>query len=216
MNVLIVYAHHEESSFNAALKDVAIDTLKKLGHTVTVSDLYAEEFQPVGDERDFTHQLKKDSFHYRKEQQHAYKNNTFAADIIREQQRVIKSGVIIFQCPMWCFSVPAIVKGWFDRVLTKDFAYGKDMEYKTGGLNQKTALLVMTTGGPERIYKKNGKHGSMNRILYPITRGMLAYCGFKVLDPFIAYEVENISAQERQQYLTRYAKKLKRLFPAGF
>lgn len=212
MNVLIVYAHHEETSFNGTLKNTAVETLTKIGHTVTVSDLYAENFYPVGDESDFTHQLNKNPFCYRKEQQYAYQNKTFAADIDREQKRVIGSEVIIFQCPMWCFSVPAIVKGWFDRVLTKDFAYGKNMEYKSGGLNQKVALLVMTTGGPKHIYKKTGKHGSINRVLYPITRGMLSYCGFRVLNPFIAYEVENISFKERQQYLDKYIRKLRKNF----
>ncbi len=54
MNTLIVYAHEEPQSFNAALKDRAVTVLTDAGHTVEVSDLYAMNFDPVGGKRDFT------------------------------------------------------------------------------------------------------------------------------------------------------------------
>jgi NAD(P)H dehydrogenase (quinone) len=53
MNVFIVHAHPEPKSFTAAMKDVAVDELRKLGHTVEVSDLYAMSFDPVASGSDF-------------------------------------------------------------------------------------------------------------------------------------------------------------------
>ena len=58
-NVLIVYAHQEpRKSFNAALKDVAKETLEKQGHHVEVSDLYGQHFNPVASRADFTGECK--------------------------------------------------------------------------------------------------------------------------------------------------------------
>lgn len=213
MKILILYAHHIRTSFNGALLEVAEKTLNHNGHQVVISDLYSEKFQAVGDRHDFTEIDDSEEFHYRKEQQRAYKNATFSLDIKREQGRVIWSDALIIQCPMWCFSVPAIVKGWFDRVLTKDFAYGKDMEYGTGGMEKRTALLSLTTGGPQSIYVEGGFHGPIENYLYPITKGMLPYVGFDVLEPSIFYAVENATELGRKSYLSTYAKTLNQHFP---
>ena len=213
MNILILYAHHEASSFNGALLNVAKKTLAQIGHTVVISDLYEENFQAAGDKRDFTQIDESVPFHYRKEQQRAYKNATFAPEIQREQKRVTWSDALVIQCPMWCFSVPAIVKGWFDRVLTKDFAYGKDMEYTTGGMGKRQALLSLTTAGPKSIYEEGGLHGPIGNYLFHITNGMLPYVGFDVLDPSIFYAVENATDVERKRYLLQYAEILNKHFP---
>lgn len=45
-HVLLVFAHQDNKSFNGALRDVAVDTLRKFGHTVEVSDLYSNHFEP--------------------------------------------------------------------------------------------------------------------------------------------------------------------------
>ena len=209
-----MYAHHETSSFNGALLNVAKKTLVEQGHTVVVSDLYGENFQAAGDKRDFTKIDEHVPFHYRREQQKAYKSSTFSPEIQREQKRVVWSDALIIQCPMWCFSVPAIVKGWFDRVLTKDFAYGKDMEYANGGMHKRKALLSLTTGGPKSIYEDGGFHGPISNYLFPLTNGMLPYVGFDVLESSICYAVENIMDVERKEYLLQYALILNKHFPS--
>ena len=84
-NVLIVYAHPEPASFNAALKNRAIEALTAAGHRVVVSDLYAEGFNPVAGRHDFTTIADASRFHYQKEQGHAAREAGYASDIAREQ-----------------------------------------------------------------------------------------------------------------------------------
>ena len=89
MNVLLVYAHPEPTSFTGALKDAAFDALTAAGHSVEVSDLYAEGFNPVAGRHDFTSVADATRFHYQTEQDHA-QDAGFAPDLVREQQRFSK------------------------------------------------------------------------------------------------------------------------------
>lgn len=79
MNVLIVYAHPEPTSFTGALKDAAVRALATAGHQVEVSDLYAEGFNPVAGRHDFTGAADPARFHYQSEQLHASRTGSFAA-----------------------------------------------------------------------------------------------------------------------------------------
>ncbi|MQA01644.1 MAG: hypothetical protein GEV07_02555 [Streptosporangiales bacterium] len=99
VHALIVYAHPEPTSFTAALKDAAVTALTEAGHGVDVSDLYGEGFDPVAGRRDFTSVADPARFHYQTEQAHASVNHGFAAEIVREQQRIARAQVIIFVFP---------------------------------------------------------------------------------------------------------------------
>ena len=116
MNVLIVYAHPEASSFTAALKDAAVDALSAAGHRVEISDLYGEGFNPVAGRHDFIGAADPARFHYQSEQLHASRTDGFAADLVREQERLMRADLLVFVFPLWWGGPPAIVKGWFDRV----------------------------------------------------------------------------------------------------
>jgi NAD(P)H dehydrogenase (quinone) len=210
MNVLIVYAHPEPQSFNGALLKTGVDTLTKLGHQVQVSDLYAMNFNPVGSRADFTTVADADYFKYQAEQLYAYKNNGYAADILAEQQKMEWADVVIFQFPMWWFSMPAILKGWMDRVLAMGFAYGGGRgSYKTGVFKGKKSMLVFTTGEPEMAYGEGARNGDLNTLLYPIHHGILYYVGMDVLPPFVVWSPQLLTEEERANYLAMYAHKLK-------
>ena len=77
MNVLIVYAHPEPSSFNGALKDLAVEVLTGAGQSVEVSELYALGFDPVTGPGDFLERARRDVFHLQTEQRHATATGTF-------------------------------------------------------------------------------------------------------------------------------------------
>ena len=85
VNVLIVYAHPEPTSFASALKNVAVRALTAAGHRVELSDLYAEAFNPVAGRHDFKSAADPARFHYQSEQLHASRTGGFAADLVREQ-----------------------------------------------------------------------------------------------------------------------------------
>ncbi|BAN98302.1 ribosyldihydronicotinamide dehydrogenase (quinone) [Plautia stali symbiont] len=100
--------------------------------------------------------------------------------------------------------MPAIMKGWFDRVYANGFAYGVGEHndhhwgdrYGEGTLAGKRAMLVVTTGGWESHYAPRGINGPIDDLLFPIQHGMLFYPGFSVLPPLVLYRVQK-PAQER-------------------
>src|SRR5665213_2901587 len=117
MNFLVVYAHQEPSSFTAAIKNAAVDALSRQGHSVVVSDLYALGFNAVAQKWDFVTTSGK-HFNYMLEQKHAAKLDfAFAPDITSEIEKIAQANLILFIFPIWWFSAPAILKGWFDRIL---------------------------------------------------------------------------------------------------
>jgi hypothetical protein len=80
--------------------------------------------------------------------------------------------LMIWQFPLWWFGVPAILKGWVDRVFAMGRTYGGERFYENGVFKGKRALLSVTTGGPEAVYQKGGWNGDIQAILRPIQRGM--------------------------------------------
>jgi NAD(P)H dehydrogenase (quinone) len=132
MNALIVYAHPEPASFNTALKDAAVEAIVVAGHQVEVSDLYGERFNPVAGRHDFTTVADPARFHYQAEQILAAQQDGFSDEIKREHARVNQADVIILQFPLWWGAPPAILKGWFERVLAYGFAYADGRRFDKG------------------------------------------------------------------------------------
>lgn len=208
MKVLIVHAHPEPQSFNGALTRRAVEVLTAAGHEVQVSDLYAMNFNPVSDRRNFTTVKNAGFYHPQTEELHATENHGFAPDLEAEMQKVEWCDTLIFQFPLWWFGVPAILKGWVDRVFAMGRAYGAGRMYDTGIFKGKRAIASLTTGGPEEVYVEGGFTGDINVLLKPILRGMFAFTGFTVLPPFIAYAAARVSDAERAAYLDAWAERL--------
>jgi NAD(P)H dehydrogenase (quinone) len=213
MNILIIHAHHEEKSFCTALKNTAADELKKLNHTVVVSDLYAMGFNPVSSRADFKAEANRDYLKYQQEQANAFQNNLYADDIKAEMEKFLAADLVIFNFPLWWFSVPAILKGWVDRVFAMGFAYGSGKGvYDNGAFKGKKAMLCFTTGGPQQAYGQSGKNGEMETVLFHIQHGMFYFVGMDVLPPFIAYSPARLTDDERKTILENYAKRLETIF----
>ncbi len=206
LNVLIVFAHPEPASFSGALKDTAIETLGALGHDVEVSDLYADRFQPAGGPGDFTHQVAA-PFDYLAEQRNATAGGSSSATILREQQKLMRADLLMFNFPMWWFGTPAILKGWIDQVLAAGFAYDRDSRFETGRFRGKRGMLTVTTGSLGDRYTKDGPlaYAPMQETLHPLHRGVFEYIGLTVLEPFIAYGVSRASEAERKAQLDAYS-----------
>ena len=201
MHALIVYAHPEPTSFTAALKDTAVDALRGAGHSVEVSDLYAEGFSPVAGRHDFVAAFDPNRFHYQTEQSHAHATHGFAPEIAREQQRFLKADLVIWTYPIWWGGVPAILKGWFDRVLAYGFAYSDGRRYDTGFFPEKRGILCLTTGGTQQRFSPNDVYGSIDQVLWPVQRLMLEYLAIQALAPFVAYGTPRVDQQTREGYL---------------
>lgn len=212
MNTLIVLAHPEPRSFNSALKDVAVKTLSELGHQVQVSDLYAMNWKAELGIEDFPgKRADPDYLDLSREQEHAFANDCHTHDVKTEQLKVMWADLVIFQFPVWWFSMPAILKGWVDRVLSRGFAYSSGHKYGSGLLKGKTAMLCLTTGTGRSLYTPAGIDGDLHHVLWPIHNGILAYTGFTVLPPFAAWMPAQVGDAERQHYLSAYADYLRSL-----
>lgn len=211
MNVLIVHAHPEPDSFTAALRDQAITTLEAQGHTVQVSDLYAMHWNPVASADDFSSREKPEYLVYALEQRAGVKSGALAPDVQQELDKLLWAELVILNFPIFWFSAPAILKGWIDRVLVSGVCYGGKRFYDQGGLSGKKALVTVTLGGREHMFGEGAIHGPLEDMLRPILRGTLAYVGFDVLSPFVAWHVPYISDDARKAFLVSYQQRLERL-----
>ncbi len=202
MNILIVYAHHEPSSFTSAMKNVAAEIMQAKGHKVMISDLYGQGFSPLAQKWDFV-TTTGGHFNYMLEQKHAARLDwAFSPDILAEIQKIKEADLLLVVAPMWWFSVPAILKGWFDRVLAMGVAWDGGQIYENGLLGGKQAMMIVNAGGPADYYAVEGKHkATATQILHPINHGTLAFCGYNVHEPFVTYSTISASNEQREQAL---------------
>lgn len=208
MKILIVYAHPEPRSLNGKMRDVALTTLRAAGHEVRVSDLYAMNFKAVADRDDFGVDDQQ-FFHLQTEQDRAWEHRSYPRDIAEEQEKLIWADLLILQFPFWWQSVPAILKGWFDRVLSRSFSYGKGRAFADGGLRGKRAFCALTTGTPEAAFRSDGFYGyDISVILRHVLHGTLAFVGYEVLPPFVVWSAPRLDASEEARYLDTYRQRL--------
>ncbi len=208
VKVLIVFAHPEPKSFNGALFQRAIDTLQKLGHDVQCTDLYAMKFDPVSDRRNFTSMKDPNYFKQQIEEMYATEVEGFVPELEIELQKLEWCDLMIWQFPLWWFSVPAVLKGWVDRVFTMGRVYGGGYIYETGRFQGKKAMLSLTLGGTKEHYLKDGFNGDIQAILRPIQRGIFQFTGFDVLAPHIVYAPVQQTDEVRQEILDNFSRRL--------
>ena len=110
MKAHIVFAHPNLQSYNGQLRNTAIQTLEAFGWSVSVSDLYQMKFKASADEDDFTSLYIVDFFDLQVEQQAATQRQTYSEDITREHKLLSEADLIIFQFPLWWYSMPGLLK----------------------------------------------------------------------------------------------------------
>ena len=200
MNVLLVYAHPEPRSLNGSLRNFAVKHLEDAGHAVQVSDLYAMKWKAVLDADDNMDRQADARFDPVLDSKWAFENGRQSRDISLEQEKLLWADAVLLQFPLWWFSMPAILKGWVERVYAYGFAYGVGEHsdthwgdrYGEGTLAGKRVMLIVTAGGWESHYSSRGVNGPIEDILFPIQHGILYYPGFDVLPPFVLYRTGRI------------------------
>lgn len=204
MRTLIVHSHPEPRSFNAALTQVAVDTMHRQGHGADVSDLYAEGFDPVEKAEHYRNRNDPDLFAPLAEQRHASKTGSLSPETRREIDRLERADLVVFQFPLWWHAQPAILKGWFDRVFVSGGLYTSTMRYDRGYFRGKRAILSVTTGAPATAFGPKGRGGDIEHLLWPIQYS-LHYMGFAVLPPFLSFGVQGhgFAYEDQTQFKTR-------------
>jgi len=204
VKVLIVFAHPEPQSFGAALLERSTRTLSAAGHDVVISDLYAMQFDPVAKATDFTQRRFPELLQYDREQKFAYQQNAFVPDIRQEVDKLLWCDLLILQFPLWWFSVPAIMKGWIDRVFVNGVVYGNGRRFDTGGLKGRKATLTITTGCLPGMAEPDGLLGALDVNLWHLHNGTFGYSGLTAMPPFVAWSIQYTTPEGRQAYLDAY------------
>ncbi|MDC3958934.1 NAD(P)H-dependent oxidoreductase [Polyangium jinanense] len=215
--VLIVVAHPDPASLNGALKEIAISELRELGHRVLLSDLYGMGWKAPFDGGDFLDRRDPTRLSLVTESGHAYASGTQTPDVMAEQEKLAAADAVIFQFPLWWFSMPAILKGWVDRVFAYGLAYGyknagNQYRYGDGGFAGKRALLSTTVGGPAIDYSPRGINGPLEDLLFHITHGTLFFAGMTVLPTHAIYAVDRLEREAADDAFMRWRGRLRGLF----
>lgn len=197
MQILIVHAHPEPQSFTSSMQRTAARRFREAGHRVEVSDLYAMAFDPVAKAADFAARRDPDYLVYALEQRHNRTQGTLAPDIAAEVEKVLACDLLVLSFPVFWFSVPAILKGWIDRVFLSGAFYGGRRFYDGGGMVGRKAWVTATLGGRPHMFGPEAIHGELEDMLRPLLRGTLAYVGFQVIEPFFGFHIPYLSAAER-------------------
>ena len=189
MHAHFVLAHPEPRSFNAHLVGAGVEALEVAGSSASVSDLYAMGFDPCERPEHFTTRLDPNRFDVQAEQRHASATNGLPEMVSHELALMDRADLLVLQYPMWWHLPPAMLKGWFDRVLAYGEAYTSNKRFEDGRFVGKTAMLSVTVGTSRETYAHDGRSGDIDLMLWPV-HFSLAYLGYTVLTPFVAYGVE--------------------------
>jgi NAD(P)H dehydrogenase (quinone) len=186
VNTLIVVAHPEPQSICAEFARRGASRMQSYGE-VRIVDLYCEAFDPVIRPSHFAERASPERFEPMVEQSHEARTRKISPDVAKHQAALEWSDCVLFVFPMWWWSMPAILKGWVDRVLAADFAYGtRDLKGRTG------MLCVTAETKAERFIPTDGTNP-----LHHIERGILKFCGFEVAPSFVAADIYDLSADQR-------------------
>jgi NAD(P)H dehydrogenase (quinone) len=182
MKHLIVVAHPAEKSFTMALAKAYARELESLGHTHSTYDLYRMGFNPVLN----AHELSPPSA-----------DHLASADVVQAQAAVRGADVLCVIYPLWWMSMPAMMKGFVDRVFARGFAYEAHEGSVRGLLSGKKALLITLSGAPLPLLVKSG---SWNAVQVLQDTHVFRSAGFDLLEHLhfdeVVPEISNIVAEE--------------------
>ncbi len=215
--VLVVYAHPEPTSMTRRLVEVAVEALEGQGHEVMRSDLYGMKWKAVFDADDFPSRADRGRLSFIMESANAFATGRQTEDVAREQAKLLSADAVILQFPLWWFGVPAILKGWIERVYAYGFGYGYKNEgnrfrYGDGMLKGKRALVAVTTGGGAEDYGPRGINGPIDQLLFPLTHGALFYPGMDVLPTYAVHDAVRLSAGQIESAKAAWRGRVVRLF----
>lgn len=115
-----------------------------------------------------------------------------------EQDKLRDAELVVFQFPLWWYGPPAILKGWFDRVLVSGYAFGLVdpatgwvRKFGDGGLAGRRALAVVTAGDRPGALGERGISGHIEDVLWPMLRGTFHYTGMAPLRPHLLTSVHH-------------------------
>lgn len=213
---LWLYAHPRRESLNHRLLQAGTDSLSAR-YQVENSDLYAQGFNPLLGDHDLGEPLGKPG-NIATLAGEAYARGELPPEVQAEQAKLAVAELLVIQFPLWWYGPPAILKGWFDRVLTAGFAHGDlDPElgvprrYGDGPFVGRRALIVVTVGEDRRSVGRRGISGDLDSLLFPITHGTLWFMGIETLALHVVYDADGLDQEDIQKEVARLRARLENL-----
>ncbi|NBX17243.1 MAG: flavodoxin family protein [Proteobacteria bacterium] len=187
MKNLIVLCHPNPKSFTNAICKTLEDALKAKGESFVTRNLYELKFNPVLDGADFM----------------SFRAGNIPADIAAEQKLIAQAQNIIFVYPLWWTGLPAMLKGYVDRVFSRgfawDFADGQLKKMLTG----KRGMLITCHGNPKDFYDSIGMYNALN---LTSDNGIFDFCGIDVVAHQYFDSVPSSTEEQRKQMLVQVEK----------
>lgn len=175
MKNLIVYAHPNSGSLNHFFKQTVLESLQESGEEIAIRDLNEINFNPVLSLEDMNGQ----------------RMGTVADDVQTEQDFITWADRIIFIYPIWWTGMPAIMKGYIDRVFSYGFAYRYDQGVQKGLLTGKKTIIINSHGKSNPEYEAMGMDKAL--ILTSDT-GIFTYSGLEIQQHFYFDKADRASA----------------------
>lgn len=194
MNVLVVYCHPNPHSLMAAARDRAVAGLTVAGHEVRLTDLYADGFVP-----EMTAQERR-----------THREPGIGPDLQRYADDIVWAEILVLVYPTWWSGMPAMLKGWFDRVWVSGVAWemGETDRRPTGRLRQIRRLVVVTSHGSSKWV--NALEGEAGKRM--VFRGFRGMCSRLTRTTWCAlYGFDKTDEADRLKFLDRVERTLTRL-----
>jgi putative NADPH-quinone reductase len=195
MHVVVVVAHPDTSSFNHAIASTAARSLTRAGHEVTVLDLYAEGFRTA----------------MSRDERSAYHSDRPLLDPMAERHAdIVKAAeALVFVYPTWWSTMPAILKGWLERVMVPGVGFVfDDHHHVRRGLTKVRCIVGISTYGAKRYYVR-ALHDNGRRMLL---RALRLNTAILTRRSFLAlYEMDTRTDQQRAAFLERVERKMRSL-----
>lgn len=181
MNTLILYANYKNPSFNSAIRDTLGETFNKNGHEVVVRDLYDMHFNPVLSREDLE----------------LIAEERYPNEITEEQKYISRADVIALVYPIWWSGMPAILKGYIERVFLEGFAF-RTVNGKSEPLLNGKKVMIFNTLGSKGFFNTDEKL----KVLDQITEECIfEYCGMEIHHHQYFESVKDVDDATRQKYL---------------
>jgi len=194
MRCLVIYCHPCPESFNAAVRDTAIEALQAAGHEVRLIDLYGEGFDPV----------------LGPAERRRYNEAGDNEEPVRERIEQIRwAEMMVFVYPTWWYGLPAMLKGWLDRVWVPHVTFvmpTATTPIRPNMLHIDKIAVITTCGATWWISKLMGEPGRKT-----LLRGIRSLAGRRCKRMFLAlYKMDTVSAERRQKFLDTVRDRLSR------
>lgn len=164
MHAKIVVSHPRRNSLTRLVAERIEEGVKQAGHSAELDDLMSRQFDPRYQDADIEAHLR---------------NSPPPTDVIAEQESLDRADALVMVYPVYWWTMPALMKGWIDRVFTNGWAYEEDGASPTvKKLQHLPVHLVALPGASDVTYARHGYFEAMQK---QIDHGIFDYCGAPVI-----------------------------------